>query len=196
MMKAFDVEFILQSYPEYLGENFTPDQLTKFKSETKSWLNTLPLYEYAHILTIFTAHHLGGNAIQYPKRLFNQMLSPVLAAYHRQLTWYRFQRALEMRKYWSTVNICPKEGHVTLKTKFGICTCKFKELLRHICDDYKYIKDRLDDDPKVKLYIKRITDTCEAFDMSLNLEFEQAKDKFDKDMLDFKQGVSDLEIDK
>lgn len=194
MMKAFDIEFILQSYPDYLGENFTPEQLCKFKNNTKSWLNTMPLYEYAHVLTMFTAHRLGGDLTQYPIRLFNKLLSPVVSAYHRQLTWYRFQRALEMRNYDSQRKIRPNEGHVTLKTKFGLCTCKTKEILRLICDDYRYLKDLKDDDPKLLEYIKIINTTCASFDQTLALEYAKAKPKFDQDVQQFKSDVQDLEI--
>ncbi len=165
MTRAFDVELLFQSYPDFLGENFSPEQIHKFRRETTSWLNTLPMYEYAYVLMHYTAHHLGGNnPVQYPNFLFNELLLPVVNSYLKQLTWYRFMRATEMRKYFSMRKICPKEGHVTMKTKFGLCTARTKELLRHICEDYKWIKSLEDNDPKRTQFAKIIRRICKEFD--------------------------------
>lgn len=167
MMRAFDVELFFRSYPDFVGENFSPRQMWKYKNETKSWLNTLPINEYAYVLMAYTAHHNGGDPTQYVKILYNQMLLPVVASYLKQLAHYRFMRAVEMRKYFSWRKIAPAEGHVTMKTKFGMCTCKTKCLLRKICDDYRWLKDRPEDDPKVQNVIRVIKELTEICDEGL-----------------------------
>ena len=168
MIRAFDVEHFFKSYPDFVGENYSPRQMWEYKNNTKSWLNTLPIAEYAFVLMHFTAHHLGGEPTQYVNILYNKMLNPVIACYLRHLTFYRFMRSVEMRKYFSCMKIAPAEGHVTLKTKFGLCTARVKCILRKICSDYKYLKDLREDDPRVKQIIKIIKTLMTEFDDQLD----------------------------
>ncbi len=143
-------------FPETYGENYCLDTVKLIRKDPYKWLMSLPMYEYAHVLTVFTAHHLGGEPTQYVKTLYNRMLTPILTRYYRDLEWYRFQRSVVMRKYDNSQVEIPKEGAVNLKCKMKFCTCKVRAMLCQICEEYTWLKDLSPKHPKTLWLIEMI----------------------------------------
>lgn len=150
--------WLFKSYPEYLAENYDETTIKKIRKDPKSWLNSLPMVEYAHVLTVYTSHLLGGNPKQYIRVLYSRMLAPILKRYYLELEWYRFHRSVRARNYWSTFKMAPKEGVIQMRSKMGLCTCKCRELMCRICEEYKWLKDLPEDHPKTIMLINELED--------------------------------------
>jgi len=145
-------------FPETVGENYCLETVKLIRTNPLKWLCSLPMVEYAHILEVFTAHHLGGEPTQYVKILYNRMFVPVLRKYYQELELYRFNRALVMRDYASMAKIKPTDGAPTLNKKMSLCTSKTRSLLCQICEDYHWMKDLGEQHPKVLWYIQKLED--------------------------------------
>ena len=157
-LRYLDTMWLFKSYPEYLAENYDETTIKKIRKDPKSWLNSLPMVEYAHVLTVYTSHLLGGNPKQYIRVLYSRMLAPILKRYYLELEWYRFHRSVRARNYWSTFKMAPKEGVIQMRSKMGLCTCKCRELMCRICEEYKWLKDLPEDHPKTIMLINELED--------------------------------------
>lgn len=151
-----DAEMLCKLFPELLGENYSPKTMQTIREDPKSWLNSLPMVEYAHVLTMLTAHNQGGEPTKYIKILHNKLMMPILMRYYQELEWYRFMRATFMRQYWSMHKIAPPESHINLRTKLGLCTARVRRILRHICYDYGELKNFEIDSQRITNYMTEI----------------------------------------
>ena len=157
-LRYLDTMWLFKSYPEYLAENYDETTIKKIRKDPKSWLNSLPMVEYAHVLTVYTSHLLGGNPKKYIRVLYSRMLANILKRYYLELEWYRFHRSVRARNYWSTFKMAPQEGVIQMRSKMGLCTCKCRELMCRICEEFKWLKDLPDDHPKTIMLINELED--------------------------------------
>lgn len=157
-MKSMMLEW--PDFPENLHENYCHETVKQIKKDPLKWLCSLPMVEYAHILTVFTAHHLGGDPEQYVKILHHRMLAPVLRRYYQELEDYRYKRALKMRHYASKLKITPSEPATVLKKKMKFCTTKTRAILCQICEEYHWLKDLNPNHPKLLWLIQKLEDLC------------------------------------
>ena len=174
-LRYLDTMWLFKSYPEYLAENYDETTIKKIRKDPRSWLNSLPMVEYAHVLTVYTSHHLGGEPKQYVRVLYSRMLAPILKRYYLELEWYRFNRAVRARNYWSTFKLAPKEGVIQMRSKMGLCTCKCRELMCRVCEEYKWLKDLPEDHPRTIMLINELEDM--AKDTQL-IEWQERLAKF------------------
>lgn len=159
-------------YIDCCGENYTGTVLKKIRANPKAWLCSLPMYEYAHVCLVFTAHTVGGDPELHVKELYNKMLLPVVMFYYEHLEAYRVKRSIGVRKYWSLRKQMPEEGLVHLKCKMGICTKYIRALLRHICNDYRFLLQFGKDSVRYRMYLKMIQElllNCEMEDWEKRL---------------------------
>lgn len=157
-LRYLDTMWLFKSYPEYLAENYDETTIKKIRKDPKSWLNSLPMVEYAHVLTVYTSHLLGGDPKKYVRVLYSRMLANILKRYYLELEWYRFNRSVRARNYWSTFKMAPREGVIQMRSKMGFCTCKCRELMCCICEEFKWLKDLPDDHPKTIMLINELED--------------------------------------
>ena len=157
-LRYFDTMWLFKSYPEYLAENYDETTIKKIRKDPRTWLNSLPMVEFAHVLTVYTSHHLGGNPLKYIRVLYSRMLAQILKRYYLELEWYRFHRSVRASNYWSTFKLAPQEGVIQMRDKMGLCTCKCRELMCLICEEFKWLKDLPDDHPKVIMLINELED--------------------------------------
>lgn len=157
-LRYLDTMWLFKSYPEYLAENYDETTIKKIRKDPKSWLNSLPMVEYAHVLTVYTSHLLGGDPKKYVRVLYSRMLAHILKRYYLELEWYRFNRSVRARNYWSTFKMAPREGVIQMRSKMGFCTCKCRELMCCICEEFKWLKDLPDDHPKTIMLINELED--------------------------------------
>lgn len=157
-LRYLDTMWLFKSYPEYLAENYDETTIKKIRKDPKSWLNSLPMVEYAHVLTVYTSHLLGGDPKKYVRVLYSRMLANILKRYYLELEWYRFNRSVRARNYWSTFKMAPREGVIQMRNKMGFCTCKCRELMCCICEEFKWLKDLPDDHPKIIMLINELED--------------------------------------
>lgn len=163
----------LPRWVDQVGENYDNETIKRIRKDPVSWLNSLPLVEYAHTLVVLTAHTLGGEPRQYVNILYNLLMQPVIMRYYRELEKYRFERALTMRKWPTTMKIMPAESHIILRGKMRKCTAKVKGILRQICDDYAFIKSFPIHHIKVQMLsteIKRMSMMMDPIDWSDHLK--------------------------
>lgn len=123
-------------FPECFLENYTPEVVRKIRENPKSWLNTLPMVEYAHVLMVLTAHHLGGEPTRFVEVLYKQRLSPVLTEYYKALEEYRFWRSMSKRQYASFVELYKDKHPNALRWAMRNCTKQTRARLREICEDF------------------------------------------------------------
>lgn len=174
-------------FPETQGENYCLETVKLIRTNPQKWLCSLPMVEYAHILEVFTAHHLGGEPWQYVKILYGKMFAPVLRRYYYDLETYRFNRALDMRRYASMEELRPEKPAIVLKGKLAMCTAQTRELLCQICEDYHWMKDLGLHHPKVLWYIEELEK------LTKDVEYDQwlaelkkfAEELKDKDVEDY-----------
>lgn len=178
-LRYLDTMWLFKSYPEYLAENYDETTIKKIRKDPKSWLNSLPMVEYAHVLTVYTSHLLGGDPKKYVRVLYSRMLANILKRYYLELEWYRFNRSVRARNYWSTFKMAPREGVIQMRSKMGFCTCKCRELMCCICEEFKWLKDLPDDHPKTIMLINELEDM--AKDTQL-IEWQERLEAFLEDL--------------
>ena len=66
----------------------------KFKDALKRYLASLPMFEYAHLLSVITAMRVGGKPERFVDDLYVKRMNPILKEYYDKLAHYRFNRAL------------------------------------------------------------------------------------------------------
>lgn len=125
------------TYVECFAENYSPQVVRRIRDNPRTWLNTLPMTEYAHVLMFITAHNLGGEPTKYVTELYNQRMSPVLKEYYQELELYRMKRAMAKRRYFETEKYLEGKSANELRTCMRMCTRRTRELLRKICEDYQ-----------------------------------------------------------
>lgn len=54
--------------------------------------------------------------------------------------------------------MAPQEGVIQMRSKMGFCTCKCRELMCLICEEFKWLKDLPDDHPKTIMLINELED--------------------------------------
>lgn len=79
--------------------NYNYFTVDKIKDMPRKWLSTLPMFEYAHIMTMITAIRTGGDPEKYVEILHKQRLAPILTCWYNKLAEFRFHRALHLRNY-------------------------------------------------------------------------------------------------
>ena len=178
-LRYLDTMWLFKSYPEYLAENYDETTIKKIRKDPKSWLNSLPMVEYAHVLTVYTSHLLGGDPKKYVRVLYSRMLANILKRYYLELEWYRINRSVRARNYWSTFKMAPREGVIQMRSKMGFCTCKCRELMCCICEEFKWLKDLPDDHPKIIMLINELEDM--AKDTQL-IEWQERLKEFLEDL--------------
>jgi len=169
-------------FPETYGENYCIDTVRLIRKDPYKWLMSLPMYEYAHVLTVFTAHNLGGEGSQYVTTLHNRMMMPILTRYYKDLELYRYRRAMRLRRYDLINKDVPGEGVVQLKCKMKFCTAKTRAILCQICEEYKWLKDLSPKHPKTLWLIEKLNDLARDYEYEKWMEelqafLEELKDK-------------------
>ena len=86
-------------FPEFQNTNYNYFSLERIKNSPKKFLASLPIFEYAYVLTLITAMRMGGEPTRFVDDLYNNHLNPILSEYHKHLMKYRFIRGLHLRKY-------------------------------------------------------------------------------------------------
>ena len=161
-----DTGILTKLYPEAVGINCDDKVYRKMRQDPIGWLNTLPMYEYAHVMMKLMAHHLGGNPVQYVKVLYNLLLSPILTRYYKELELYRFKDAEIERQYDIPRYLADKnETRVGCRNKMCMCTAHVKMVIRYLCDIYTWMKDKPLDDALVQYWTKFVKKIAEEGDI-------------------------------
>ena len=118
---------------EVQNSNYDYFTLDKVKDMPRKWLSTLPMFEYAHVMTMITAVRTGGDPEKYVEILHKQRLAPILTEWYNKLAEYRFHRALIMRNY---NELKPKINHESLAEevkKIKQCAICTRRKIREEC---------------------------------------------------------------
>lgn len=136
MYNEFDY-WMWASAPECQTANYNYYTLDFFRKAPKKWLASLPMFEYAHILSVVTALRMGGDPDKYVEDLYIQRMNPILKAYYDKLARYRYHRAIFMRP---TSNLKHKVNNTTLvdeSAKMRAYAMKTRKALRNVCKDFE-----------------------------------------------------------
>ena len=115
------------------NENFGYFTIDKIKNQPRKWLCTLPMFEYAHVMTCITAFRCGGRPEKYVEELHKKRLMPILEQWYNHLAEYRFHRALLMMNFddlKKTIN------DMSIKDEMKCIKChaiKTRRRIREIC---------------------------------------------------------------
>lgn len=124
-------------YLETQNTNYNHFSFEEMKDKPKKWLASLPMFEYAHVLTVITTLRCGGNPEKYINDLYIKRMNPVLKEYYDRLAHYRLMRSLYMRKYNPTIPML-KESSLTEEVKKMKCfACKTRGKLRALCKQFE-----------------------------------------------------------
>lgn len=109
----------------------------KFNNAPKRWLASLPMFEYAHVLTVVTAMRVGGKPEKFVDDLYQIRMNPILKEYYDKLAHYRFNRALFMRKYESMKSRINGKYLTDELAKMRAFAMKTRKALRNVCRDFE-----------------------------------------------------------
>lgn len=85
--------------PENQHENIDHDVIEKIKNNPKKWLYSLPMFEYAYVLTVLTAMKYGGSLDPYYEDLYLQRMNPILKMWYDRLARYRIRRMIHAGEF-------------------------------------------------------------------------------------------------
>lgn len=181
-------------YREAIALNLDDRVYRKLRDDPIGWLNTLPMYEYAHVMMKVCAHHLGGHPAQYVKVLFNLLLSPLLTRYYKELELHRFMDAEIERQYDRPRTLAEKnETRVGCRNKMCMCTARTKAAIRFMCEQYTFMKDLPLSDSKIQYWSRFVAHLAEFGNIK---DWNDEMKKFAKDMSsrDFADLVSRVDV--
>lgn len=124
--------------PDMQNQNYNYLTLDKIKNAPRKWLSSLPIFEYAHVLTVITALRCGGDPDKYVEDLYKRRMNPILKQYYDKLAEYRYHRALLMRR--CDKQLKKKLNGATLTdecAKMRVYAVKTRKALRGVCKDFE-----------------------------------------------------------
>lgn len=124
-------------FPENQNANYNYTTVEKFKNNPKMWLASIPMFEYAHVLTVTTALRCGGDPDKYVDDLYKKRMNPILKRYYDKLATYRYHRALLMRP---CGDLKDKVNNTTLtdeSAKMKAYARKTRQALRAVAKDFE-----------------------------------------------------------
>lgn len=123
--------------PGSFGENYTHEtwKSIREKGELK-WLYSLPMYEYAFILTIETMYKYGGKPDKYYEDLYKTRMNPILKQYYDKLMHYRIMRSILEQKFESMKSVV-KDTDLTKEYRaIRVYAYKTRKALRGVVQDF------------------------------------------------------------
>lgn len=130
-------------FPEMQNSNYNYFSLDRIRNSPKKFLCSLPMFEYAYVLTVITAMRMGGEPTRFVDDLYNNQLNPVVAEYYKHLMKFRFIDALYKRKYESMKHLITDKYFTDAQCEIKKQTRATRAKLRSICA--KYEKEHLHD---------------------------------------------------
>lgn len=125
-------------FPENQGSNYWDFNIAdRRRLSNKKWLASLPMWEYAHVLTVITACRCGGEIDRYVNDLYKKRMNPILRRYYDRLEVYRFHRAILMRKYESLKNKLKDTSVKRELEKMRVYAYQTRKALRGVCKDFE-----------------------------------------------------------